>query len=278
MNIVTRLSDWKLNYQVAAFGAYATILVKSIYLILRGFESSSLLSISILNNASAVLVTGFSANSSTPFAILRICLTSLFLLWAIICQGNEGFDGTYAILCSVAHFTYQLGLQHRGVVSEEPYQHEKCANAEEAPSKSLHAPPMDKNDAARFSGSLRMFFGDSLCLDGAIVPVTILGTAMTYRVFDFDLGFGLVFAFMSAFISSIILLFIHRVEMQGLRVDTHKYVQLLVSLLLVIGAFCFILFTTLESPDIEFSWWRIAFGVAWSVIRHSPKTTNFIDI
>ena len=48
--------------------------------------------------------------------------------------------------------------------------------------------------------------------------------------------------------------------------DTQKSIQLLVSLLLVIGTFCFVLFTTLDFQDIEFSWWRIAFGVAWCVV------------
>ena len=98
MAVISRLPDWSLNYQVAAVGAYATILVESIQLILRGFEYSSLLSISIITNASAVLIAGFGGASPTPFAILRICLTSLFLLCALILPENEDYDGTYAIL------------------------------------------------------------------------------------------------------------------------------------------------------------------------------------
>ena len=271
MGIISRFPEWTLNYQVAAFGAYATILVESIYLILRGFEQSSLLSISILTNSAAVLVAGFSGASSTPLAALQICLTSLFLLWAIFLQGNDHFNGTYSILCSVAQLTYQLLLRHYGKHSEVLPQHEKCTKAEEAPSEScMHAPPTDyKDEAANFSGNLRIFFGAGFCLEGAIVPVIILGTVMTYRVLDFDLGFGLVFAFMSAFLSSIVVLFINSARLRGRRVDTQKSIRILIGLLLVIGLFCFVLLTTMEVPDPELSWWRIAFGVAWFVTHPS---------
>ena len=271
MGIISRFPEWSLNYQVAAFGAYATILVQSVYLILRGFEQSSLLSISILTNGAAVLVAGFGGACSTPLAARHICLTSLFLLGAIILQGNDHFNGTYAILCSVAQLTYQLLLHHYGKHSEVLPQHEKCTKAEEAPSEScMHAPPTDyKDEAASFSGNLRIFFGDGFCLEGAIVPVIILGTVMTYRVLDFDLGFGLVFAFMSAFLSSIVVLFINSARLRGRRVDTQKSIRILIGLLLVIGVFCFVLLTTMEVPDPELSWWRIAFGVAWFVTHPS---------
>lgn len=262
-----RLPAWSLNYQVATFGAYATILVEVIYLILGGFENASLLSISILTNGSAVVVAGFGDASSTPFAVIRICLTSLFLLAAVILQENERFDGTYAILCSVAHLFYQLRLRHdRDELQLFLPQHEKHAKTDEAPSEScLNACPADFKDTANFSRSLRVFFGDSFCLEGAMVPVTVLGTVMTYRVLDFDLGFGLVFAFMSAFLSSVILLFVNYARTRGRRMDTPKALQRLLSMMLVIGTFCFVFFTSVEFPDIEFSWWRITFGVAWSV-------------
>lgn len=270
MGIISRLPEWSLNYHVAALGAYATILVESTYLILRGFEQSSLLSISILANGSAVLLAGFGGTSSTPLAALQICLTSLFLLWATFIQGNGHFNGTYAVLCSVARFTYQLLLRHYGNHSEVLPQNEKFTKAEKAPSEScLHASPSDYKDAANFSGRLRIFFGDAFCLDDAIVPVIILGTVMTYRVLDFNLGFGLVFAFMSAFLSSIVLLFINNARLRGRRVDTQKSIRLLIGLSLVIGIFCFVLSTTMEVSDPELSSWRIAFGVAWFVTRPS---------
>ena len=270
MGIISRLPEWRTNYQVAALGAYATILVESINLILRGLEHSSLLSLSILTNGSAVLVAGFGGASSTTLAALQICLTSWFLLWATFLEGNDHFNGTYAVLCSIAQLTYQLLLRHYGKHSEVLPQHEKYTKAEEAPSEScLHTPPTDYKDAANFCGSLRIFFGDAFCLEGAIVPVIILGTVMTYRVLDFDLGFGLVFAFMSAFLSSIVLLFINNARLRGRQVDTQKSIRILIGLLLVIGMFCFVILTTMDVPDPELSWWRIAFGVAWFVNRPS---------
>lgn len=286
MGMTIELPDWSLNYPVAAFGAYATIFVESIYLIFGGFENASLLSISILTNASAVLVAGLGGSSSTPFAITRICLTSMFLLWAIIAQENETFDGTYAILCSVAHLVYQLRLRHNGHDSEGFLpQHEKRTKIDEAPLEScMHTPSIDCNDAQTFSRRLRLFFGDSFCLEGAMVPVTILGTVMVYRVFDFDLGFGLVFAFISACLSSAILLSINYARMRSRRMETRKELQRLASLIIVIGAFCFFFFTNVEFPDIKFSWWRITFGVAWFVqpphvytlaIFNPPRTGSY---
>ena len=268
-----QLPDWSLNYQVAAFGAYATILVESIYLILGGFENASLLSISILTNASAVAVAGLNNGaSSTPSAITRICLTSLFLLWAIVVLPVDGtFDGTNAILCSVAHLGYQQHLQRNadesaGLLPE----HQKCTKANKAPSKSsLHDPSTGHTDVASSSRNLRIFFGDRFCLEGALVPVTILGTVMTYSVFDFDLGFGLVFAFMSAFLSSVILLFSNYARGRGRRFENRKALQSLVNLLLIVGTFCLVLFNSVEFPEVDISWWRVTFGVAWFVIFSS---------
>lgn len=284
MGIISQLSCWSLNYQVAAFGAYATILVGSTHLILRGSEPASLLPISILTNASAILVAGFGGAPSTPWAILRVCLTSIFLLCGVVLHENEEFDGTYPILCSVAYFTYQLGLRYHGIDSEGFLpRHEKEAKTDEAPSGTcLRVPPTDDNDATSSSRDLRIFFGGSFCLQGPILPLTTLGTVMTYRVFDFDLGFGLVFAFMSDFLSYIILVFINFARLRGRRMDNDKIIQRLFNLMLVIGTFCFVFFTTVEFPDIDFSWWRIAFGVAWFVVPHASKSTltcfDFCDI
>ena len=259
------ISDWNLNYQVAAFGAYATALVESIYLILGGFEDGSLLSISILTNGSAILLASFGGTSSTPFAILRICLTSLFLLCAIILREDQAFDGTYAILCSVAHLVYQLRLRSSDESEGFLPKHEKYAKTEALSDSCLHAPPRDYIGAAEFSGNIPIFFGDYFCLEGAMVPATILGTVMTYRVFDFDLGFGLVFAFMSAFLSSVILLLINYARMRGRKMETGKALQGLVRLMVIIGPCCFGFFSSVQLPDVEFSWWRIAFGISWFV-------------
>lgn len=84
MGNTIQLPDWSRSYQVAAFGAYAAILVESIYLIYGGCENMPLLSISILTNGSALLLAGFGGPPSTPCAIIQICLMSLFLLGTII--------------------------------------------------------------------------------------------------------------------------------------------------------------------------------------------------
>ena len=186
MGMTLQLPDWTLNYKVATFGAYATILVESCYLILGGFENTSLLSISILTNGSAIIAAGFGGTFSTPLAIIRICLTSLYLLCATILPENGTFDGTYAILCSIAHLAYQLPFQHNGDDSEGFLpRHEKAAKIDQTLSTScINSPPMDCSDEANVSRYVRIFFGDDFCLEGTMVPVTILGTVMTYRVFD----------------------------------------------------------------------------------------------
>lgn len=100
----THLCNWRLNYEIAAFGAYCTILVEALCLILGGFEDASPLSISLLTSGSAVAIAGFGDYFSTPLAVFRISLTTAFLLISIVSRrGGENFDGTCASLCSVAH-------------------------------------------------------------------------------------------------------------------------------------------------------------------------------
>jgi len=101
-------AGWRLDYQVAAFGAYATILVESVSLILGGIEDASALSISLLTNGSAVIFAGFYWANAAPLAAIRIGLTAIFLVWSIATKPEkDSFDGTYAILCSCAHLVYQ---------------------------------------------------------------------------------------------------------------------------------------------------------------------------
>lgn len=279
MGMTIELPDWSLNYHVAAFGAYATIFVESIYLILGSFQNASLLSISILTNASAVLVAGLGGPSSTSFAVTRICLTSFWLLLSIIAQKNNAFDGTYAVLLSVAHLVYQLRLRHEG---EDPEgflpKHEKRTETEVSLESCMHTPPTDCNDEPQFSRNIRIFFGDSFCLEGAMVPVTTLGTVMFYRVLDLNLGFGLVFAFVSACLSSVMLLIINYARKRSRQMETRKELARLTSLIVVMGAFCFVFFTYVEFPGIEFSWWRITFGVAWFVPPPKPRFSQFFLI
>ena len=269
MGITVELPDWRLNYHVAAVGAWATILLESIYLILGSFENASLLSISILTNGSAILVAGFGDTSSTPLAVIRICLTTLFLLWAVILREDQTFDGTYAILCSVAHFVYQLRFQHDGLHSDKLLpQYEDGAKKDDAFLDSrLLTSPTDCDDQAIFSRSIRIYFGDSFCLESLMFPVSVLGTVMTYRVLDFDLGFGLVFAFMSAFLSSIILVFINFARLRGRKFDSPKIFQQLVGLILLSELAFFIMSFGLEESEPPFSWWKLSFGITWFVFN-----------
>ena len=117
------------------------------------------------------------------------------------CPGEEPFDGTHAVLCSVAHLVYQLQLRRDRNYSDGFLpQHERGEKNDKALSESsLHSPPADFNDAAESLISLRNFVGDSFCLEREMVSVSVVGTLITYRILDFDLGRGLVFAFMSAF-------------------------------------------------------------------------------
>ena len=49
-----------------------------------------------------------------------------------------------------------------------------------------------------------------------------------------------------------------------------KALQQLLSLIIMIGTFCYIFFAFVDFSDIEFSWWRIAFGLAWFVLHLFP--------
>lgn len=76
--------DWHLNYEVAALGAYATILVEAIHILFGGFDDASPISISLLTNGSAVLFTPHAKSRATPLAAVRIYLTATFLLWGVV--------------------------------------------------------------------------------------------------------------------------------------------------------------------------------------------------
>jgi len=82
--VMRLIPEWHLDYQVVILGAYSTILVESLFLILgRPFDNTSPLCISILTNGSAVLLAGFGGACATSLAALRICVTTVFLLFCI---------------------------------------------------------------------------------------------------------------------------------------------------------------------------------------------------
>ena len=146
--------------------------------------------------------------------------------------------------------------------------HEKSAKADQMQSKScVHSPPLECNDEENHSRYVRIFFGDFFCLEGTMALITALGTVMTYRVFDFDLGFGLVFAFMSAFLSSMILISINCARMRGRKLEVGKALQRLLGLMMVICTVCLAFLAIVDFPDIELSWWRVIFGLTWFVLH-----------
>lgn len=252
-----------LDYQVAALGAYSTILVESLFLILgRPFDSASPLCISILTNGSAVLLAGFGGACATSLAVLRICATTVFLLFCVVLvKEEEKFDGTSAILCSIAYLFYNWFLQ--------PDQRTKGRFDDHIPfsegSKKFEIRrPRDRGIALNFK------LGDHFHVDGGILIFTVLGTALTYRVFDFDLGFGLFFASVSAFWSLVLLLLINSMRLRGRRAKVHNAIQRRVLSILVLTLPASYLFFALNYSGVEWAneitWWKPAVETAWFVM------------
>jgi len=267
------IPEWNFDYQVAILGAYSTILVESLFLILgRPFDDTSPLCISILTNGSAVLLAGFGGACATSLAALRICVTTVFLLFCIVLvTEEEKFDGTSAILCSIADIFYIWFLRHG--------QRKKGRFGDRIPfsegSKSFEIrKPRDRGvadsacwDAELLKNALIFELGDHFHVEGGILLFTVLGTALTYRVFDFDLGFGLFFTSISAFWSLVLLLLINAMRIRGRRA---KAIQGRFLGILVLTLPASYLFFALNYSGVEWAngitWWKPAVGTAWFVM------------
>lgn len=59
MPSIPRLPDWQLDYSLAIFAAYATLLVEGICLILGVIDNPSPLVISLVSNGATVISTGY---------------------------------------------------------------------------------------------------------------------------------------------------------------------------------------------------------------------------
>ena len=265
---------------MAAFGAYAAILVECVDCIFGGIETTSSLIISILTNGSTILVHGFSRPDSLPLATIRISLTTSFLLWSIISKPEkDAFDGTYAILCSFAHLVYQIRMRrhddgsdveddlHRRETEKRSGEFTTCANEID-------------NHAARFKRHLIIQCGDNLRLDGFTMFIAVLGTATTYRVFDFDLGFGLVFAAFSAALCIALLLLINFTRKRGRLVEGTKLLQRLIGISIPLGIFFLGVLWNDDVIDLigNIPWWKPTFAVAvstnpFNLTRDSPLWT-----
>lgn len=222
------MPEWHLNYQVAALGAYSTIFIEALFLILGGpWENASPLTISILTNGSAVLLAGLGGACATSFAAIRICLTTVFLFFCIVLVTEEAaFDGTYPILCSVAQLSYHwlLRRSRRKTGRFDGYSLFLESNKDLDNRDSRDHGLGDKAcwDAERFARALTFELGDHFHVDGGVLLFTVLGTALTYRVFDFDLGFGLFFASVSAFWSLVLLILINFMRLRGRQMEVHS--------------------------------------------------------
>lgn len=258
--------DWHLNYPLAALGAYASVVVQLTCLTFGDFENATPLSISLVTNGSTLILAGFDSYSSYPLAILRIFLTTIFLLYAIVASltTEQAFDGTYAILCGVAYLAYAIFSQSQHVASD-PMQGQHAEKKTEAPAHiQLDNDVRRYAEALTFQRKVVFQFGDTFQLDGGAALLSIFGTALVYRAFDFDFGFSSVFAFFSAVCCTNLLFLINFVRLHDRHIDIMKVVQRLLGLLLPVGVFCFLVFTYVDF-GINTSWSRVAFGVVWCV-------------
>ena len=250
------LPAWHLDYPVAAIGAYTTIFIEAFYLTIVGdFADAGPLTISILTNGFAVCLAGFGGSRAMPLAVATILVITLFLLVSITFRGHgKDFDGTYALLCAVAH------LLHQCVVLWEVSQHEGLSARKQSDEESKEG-----GMSMPFSRDLAFHFGKYFQVEGGILLFLTLGTAMTYRIFDFNLGFGLVFASLSAALSMAVVVFVNWARPLGWAITTSgAVVRFYVVPFLLLSPVSFVFFTYADI-DIAIPWWKPAVGVAWYV-------------
>ena len=274
----SRPPAWQLNYRVATLAAHATSFVGYFAVVCGLWTNANPIAISIITNGLAVVLAGFAPSRQTENStILCICLTTMFLFYAIAAtarrdDGRDGgaFDGTYAILCGVGHLIYSLLLCRKdrasgdGCISNEEI--EKKGNAGDGSSTTDkvydHGPDFHRNVVFSFGDA------DDFRIEGVAILLAVLGTMMEYRVFDFNLGFGLVFAGFSAICCCFMLYLINFARLRGRRIDANTSIQKLAGMLMTAGSFCFFLVPTVAA-DFELgddiSWWRATFGVVWLV-------------
>lgn len=133
-------------------------------------------------------------------------------------------------------------------------------------------------DAERFQRALTFELGDHFHVDGGVLLFTVLGTALTYRVFDFDLGFGLFFASVSGFWSLVLLILINSMRDRGRRVELHGAIQRRILGILILTLPANYVFIALNYSDVqwadEITWWKPAVEIAWFVafMTHLAQT------
>ena len=260
MLLRTRRQNWILNYKVAALGAYATIFVEAVYLILGGFRNASPLVISILTNGSAVILAGSDGPRALSSAAIRISATMVFLLASIVTTTErENFDGTAASLCSVAHLIHQCSVQRKGWQSSIFLQ-----QTEEA--KDKHEEDRDhgyNSSAANFSRHLIFQFGNDIKFDGGHLLFLSLGNVAIYRIFDFDLGFGLLFASFSLAPCAALLLLVNWAQLRGRQVKINEAIQKSFARVFLLSMPISFIFFSFVDMGVDIAWWKPAFGAGW---------------
>ena len=258
---------WRLNRDIAALGAYSTILIEAFYLILGGFQNASPLSISLITNGSAIILAGFESSRATPLAAIRILLTNVFLLTSIVLvREGESFDGTYAALCNFAHLVNGVLIQHEEQ-RRDPSQLPDRGNGKSKEDVSLESFTVQFDNSVERSGirKVSIHFGTGFQLDGGTLLFFVLGTALAYRVFDFDLGFGLVFASLSAVLSVVLLGLINSTRLRGRHVDIGAAITRdFISPCMILGPAAFIFFLRVD-VGADIPWWKPVAGAAWFV-------------
>jgi len=164
----------------------------------------------------------------------------------------------------VAHLAYQ-SLTHytpdRGEYAHLPEDESESKTDNGTQSESYKEGDRDES-LTNFHRNMVFQFGCCFQIQGILVLFSVLGTAMTYRTFDFNLGFGLFFASISAMCCTLLICLDHITRLWGRQIDMNKALQRLVGMLLPVGIFCGIIFTMVEL-GIDISWWRASFGLVW---------------
>lgn len=267
MHLPTRLAEWRLYHPVSALAAYSTILFQAIYVIVGRKEGSSPFTISILINGFTVILSGFGGSREIPRALLHVTLNTFILLFAITTlREGERFDGTYAVLCAMAQSMHQVLLWRTGDLEGDSLllSHENQKKLEElGSSPQVKRCSIYDNDSLAFGRRIIFHFGEKFQVDGALLLYLTLGNAITYRVFDFNLGFGLAFASISALWCICLLWVANVARLRGRQINMRTSIRHhLCSALVCSGSFVFA-FSKFVDFGVEVDWWKVAFGATW---------------
>lgn len=274
MGTPIKLPPWRLDHPLAAFAAYATIIVELVDLIFNGLSEPYAIAASIIMNGSAVLLAGYGGPESPPPAFLCICLNTVFLLCDIAStMGPSPFHDThvgctYAMLCSIAHLTYSGGLLYKQiecrndpVVDQQVEKKDDCVAEKQTEMEAGEA-----EDMIKFDRNISFQFGDRFRMEVKNLLPIVIGTALvTYRSPNsLNSDVGVIFGLLSGVMGVSLLFLIDATQVRFQSVDMDAAWQHLVAVLLFVGVFWYSLFSFYSSnPGTD--WWRITFVIVWYV-------------